>query len=58
MKKIEKLLKELKINLSDLSIIEEAFCSYEEIIEFLEECKEKNIKGDDVFSQLPDFSEI
>lgn len=58
MKKIENLLKDLKVELSDLSIIEEAFGSYEEIIEFLEECKEKNIKGNDVFNQLPEFSEI
>lgn len=58
MKKIENILKDLDVELSDLSIIEEAFSSYEEIIEFLEECKEKNIKGYDVFNQLPEFSGI
>ena len=55
MRKLEVLLKELNIEKSDLSIIEEAFGSDEEVFEYLEECKRKNIKGNDVIHNLPEF---
>lgn len=55
MRKLEILLKELNIDKSDLSIIEEAFGSDEEVVEYLEECKKQNIKGISVIHNLPEF---
>ena len=55
MKKVKNILKDLDLELSDLSIIEEAFGSYEEIVEYLEKCKKQNIKGISVIHNLPEF---
>lgn len=55
MKNLENLLKELNLDKSDLSIIEEAFGSDKEVIEYLDECKKQNIKGISVIHNLPEF---